>query len=484
MSALNVYATTPLLIVSGTAVLATSVGLVKPGPVRRHGPTIFGLAGIVAAIVMSLVLWGARVEASNGGLRGARFALIFNIIFLGCAAATLLIGWRDPAAVDRRGEYVSLILVATAGMMLVAGAGDLISVFLGIEVLSVALYVLAALEVWRSRSLEAGLKYLITGAVGAALLLYGLTFLFGATGSTSLSAIGDRLAGSSLLDEPFLLAAFVLICAGLAFKASAAPFHMWAPDVYEGSPTSISGFMATATKAAAFAALLRLFTGLIPDMNVDWRVMIAAVAVASIVVGNLAALVQENLKRMLAYSSIAQAGYLLIGVAAGTVQGTEGVIYFLMAYAVATMAAFVIVAIREREVEDGERISAFSGYGHARPWMGTVLTLSMLSLAGFPPLSGFIGKLLVFGSAVDVDMIWLAAVGALGSIVSLGYYLRVIAVTWFGARDEDRLGRTLPVTGAAGIIAVSLGAGIIALALFAGPLLSVCQSAAEALIAP
>lgn len=484
MSSLNVAASTPLLISSGAAVVSTSVALLPGRFARRTAPNLVALAGIVAAIVMSVVLWGDRVEAFNGGLRADRFSLLFNIVFLALAGFTILLAWRDAAAVDRRGEYAGLIVIAATGMMLVAGAGDLISVFLGIEVLSVALYVLCALEVWRERSLESGLKYLIIGAVGGSILLYGLALLFGVTGSTSLSVIGDALAQGELDGEPLLIAAAALIAAGLAFKASAAPFHMWAPDVYEGAPTSVTAFMATATKAAAFAAFLRIFTGVLPDMQVDWGVIIAVVAVASIVVGNVAALVQDNLKRMLAYSSVAQAGYLLIGLAVGTIQGAEAVIYYLIAYGAMTMAAFAVVIVREREVEDGETIGEFTGYGRSRPILGAVMTLSMLSLAGFPPLAGFVGKFMLFGAAVDGDMTWLAIVGAVGSIVSLGYYLRVVTVTWLAGDDEHRPHRMLAVPGAAGIATLVLGVAIIALGIFAAPVVDIANGAAQALIAP
>ena len=288
-----------------------------------------------------------------------------NILFLSAALITILLAWREPAAVNRRGEFVGLILISATGMMLVAGAGDLISIFLGVEILSVSLYVLCALEVWRERSLESGLKYLITGSVGAAILLYGLTLLFGATGSTSLSVIGETLGQSSFSDEPLVVAAMALIAAGLAFKASAAPFHMWTPDVYEGAPTTVTAFMSTATKAAAFAAFLRLFSGALTDLQPDWQAAIAVIAVASIAVGNIAALVQTNMKRLLAYSSIAQAGYLLIGVAVGTIDGAEAVLYYLLAYGAMTMAAFAVVIVREREVEDGDTVAALRGYGRA-----------------------------------------------------------------------------------------------------------------------
>ena len=370
MSDLNVVAATPLIITAGAAVLAMGAGMLPGRSVRRHGPAAVGIAGIVAAIAMSAVLWGDRQEAFNGGLRADRFSLLLNVLFLSAALLTILLAWREPAAVDRRGEYVGLILVSATGMMLVAGAGDLISIFLGVEILSVSLYVLCALEVWRERSLESGLKYLITGSVGAAILLYGLTLLFGATGSTSLAVIGDTLGQSSFSDEPLLVAAMALIASGLAFKASAAPFHMWTPDVYEGAPTTVTAFMSTATKAAAFAAFLRLFSGALPDLQPDWQAAIAVIAVASIVVGNIAALVQSNMKRLLAYSSIAQAGYLLIGVAVGTIDGAEAVLYYLLAYGAMTMAAFAVVIVREREVEDGDTVGALRGYGRARPLLG------------------------------------------------------------------------------------------------------------------
>ena len=478
----NVVAATPIIIVGGTATLALGAGLL-PGRLRRDGPTALGIGGIVAAFVMIAVLWGDRQEAFNGGLRADRFSLMLSGIFLAAALLTIMLGWRETAAVDRRGEFISLVLISTTGMMLVASAGDLISIFLGVEILSVALYVLCALEVWRERSLESGLKYLIIGAVGASILLYGLTLLFGAVGSTSLSTIGDALAGQSFEDEPLVVAAMALIAAGLAFKASAAPFHMWTPDVYEGAPTTVTAFMATATKAAAFAAFLRIFAGALPDLQPDWQAAIATLAVASIVIGNVAALVQSNLKRLMAYSSVAQAGYLLIGVATGTIQGAEAVIYYLVAYTAMTMAAFGVIIIREREVEEGDDIASLTGYGRARPVIGIVMTLAMLSLAGFPPLAGFVGKFLLFGSAVEADLTWLAIVGAVGSMVSLGYYLRVVTVLWLPP-PEGAPRKILRIPGPVVLATVTSGVAVLALALMASPVIDACRGAAEALLAP
>ena len=471
------------IIVAATACLALLAGLIGPRTFRRVGPTWIGLAGLVASVVVSVLWWGNRVEALDGAYRADQFTHLFNIIFAVCAAAALIYGIRESAAVDRRGEFVTLVLSSTAGMMLVAGAGDLITLFLGIEILSVALYVLCALEVWRERSLEAGLKYLIVGAVGSSIFLYGLALLFGATGTVDLTEIGDKLMVASFTDEPLLLAASALIIVGLGFKASAAPFHMWTPDVYEGAPTSVTAFMATATKAAAFAAFLRIYAGVLFDMVGEWQLAIAVVAAASVIVGNLAALVQTNLKRLLAFSSVAQAGYLLIGVAAGTIQGGEAVLYYLMAYAAMTLAAFSLVIIREREVEDGDELSALAGYGRARPVVGVIATLAMLSLAGFPPLAGFIGKFMLFGAAVEQDLTWLAVIGAVGSVVSLGYYLRVLRVMWFGDPGTQGPSRLLPMP--APVLGIgALGAvAVVAFGIAASPLVDVAREAATALLA-
>jgi NADH-quinone oxidoreductase subunit N len=480
----NSVAALPILLVSGAAVLALVAGMLPGRSVQRLGPTLVAGAGLCAALIASVALWGDRQEAYAGNLRADRFSMLLNAIFLVAALMTLLLSWREPAAVDRRGEYAALLLLSTVGMMLVAGAGDLITLFLGVELLSVALYVLCALEVWRERSLESGLKYLIIGAVGSAIFLYGLAMLYGATGATSLSAIGERLGDASLADEPLLVAAMALIVAGLGFKASAVPFHMWTPDVYEGAPTPVTAFMATATKAAAFAALLRLFVGAMGSLQTDWRSALAAVAVATMVIGNVAALLQRNMKRLLAYSGIAQAGYLLIGVVVGSERGAGATLYYLLAYLLMTMAAFAVVVVREREVEDGERLEALAGYGRERPLLGAVLTLSMLSLAGFPPLAGFVGKFVLFGSAVEADMTWLAVIGAVGSMISLGYYLRVLAVLWLGTPDPGRPRKLLVVPPAAGAVALLSAAGVIGLAVAASPVIALCEGAARAVLAP
>jgi NADH-quinone oxidoreductase subunit N len=480
----NTSASTPILILSGTAVVALILGVLPWRRVARVGPTFVGVAGVLATFFMSVALWGDRQTAYSGNLYSDRFAHLVNAIVLIAALATLMLSWREPGAVARRAEYVGLVLLSAVGMMLVAGAGNLIVIFLGVELLSVALYVLCALEVWRERSLESGLKYLIVGAVGSAILLYGLTFLYGSTGATDLADVGGKLAGFSFADEPLVAVAMALVVAGLGFKASAVPFHMWTPDVYEGAPTPVTAFMATATKAAAFAAFLRIFAGTLPDLVLDWQIAIAVIAGATVIVGNVAALLQRSLKRLLAYSGVAQAGYLLIGVAAGGVRGAEAVLYYLIAYLAMTIAAFAVLLVREREVEDGDMVAAFVGYGRRRPVLGAVMTISMMSLAGFPPLAGFVGKFLLFESAIEADLLWLAVLGAVGSIISLGYYLRVAGVLWMTEPDVAGGRKHLSTPASVGSVAISMGVAVIGLALGASLVLDVCRGAAESLLAP
>jgi NADH-quinone oxidoreductase subunit N len=259
---------------------------------------------------------------------------------------------------------------------------------------------------------------------------------------------------------------------------------MWTPDVYEGAPTTITAFMSTATKAAAIAAFLRIFQGVLPDLEGDWQAALATIAVASVVVGNLAALLQKNMKRLLAYSSIAQAGYLLIGITAGTIEGAQATLYYLVAYLAMTLAAFAVVIARERETADGDEISSLAGYWRRRPMLSVVMTVAMLSLAGFPPLSGFVGKFLIFGSAVEADIAWLAVVGALGSVVSVVYYLRVVAVIWFSEPADDPAEPRVALSGGVAMTTVLSAAAVIALSLMASQVLEVCQGAAQSLLAP
>lgn len=480
---MNIWAALPLMILVATAVVALVPVFAGRGRVSRQAPAALAALGMTAAGVMAALLWSERQYAFYGAFRVDRFTVIFTVMLCVAGLATVALSLREPAGVDRRPEYYCLLVSAVTGAVLVAGAGDLIGIFLGIEILSVALYVLCAFEVWRERSLEAGLKYLIVGAVGSALLVYGLAFVFGATGSVNLATIAEQVSVRSLQDEPLLIGAAVLVIAGLGFKASAAPFHMWAPDVYEGAPSPITTFMATAVKAMAFAAFLRIFGATLIDLLGDWQIGIAVIAALAVIVGNAGALAQRSFKRMMAYSSIAQAGYLLIGVAAGTLTSARAVIFYLLVYTAMTMGAFAVMIAREREVENGQMVAALAGYGRRQPLLGVVASISLLSLAGFPPLSGFIGKFLLFQSAVDSDLTWLAVVGAVGSMISLGYYLRVLFTVWSPVPDDTHDRVLDPGTAVWGVAFVS-GLMVVALSVDAQRILAWCAEAAQALIAP
>jgi NADH-quinone oxidoreductase subunit N len=329
-------------------------------------------------------------------------------------------------------------------MWVLVAAQNLVTVFLGLELLSIPLYVLCATEMRRATSLESGLKYLIIGSVGSATLLYGLAFIYGATGSTDFSGISRALNGNVATDS-LLLTGIALSVAGLAFKASVAPFHQWTPDVYEGAPTPVTAFMAVATKAAAFGVFLRLFDVALIDTSADWAPALAALATITIIVGNVGALGQSSLKRLMAWSSVAQAGYMLAGVVVATRLGVQATVFYLAVYLMMNLAAFAVIVIRERETGLGDDISAVQGLGAQKPLLALPMTLAMLGLAGIPATAGFIGKFYLIDAAVAGDYAWLGVVIVIGSMVSLAYYLKVIAAMWM--QDAPTAGTALATTG-------------------------------------
>jgi NADH-quinone oxidoreductase subunit N len=330
------------------------------------------------------------------------------------------------------GEYGSLILGSIGGMILLAGAENLVTIFIGIELLSIPLYVLCGSQVRNERSLEAGLKYLIVGSVGSATLLYGLALIYGAAGSTDLSEIGGAIGTTAELDDPLLLTGVALTAVGLGFKASVAPFHQWTPDVYQGAPTPVTAFMAVATKAAALAIILRFFAEGLFGLHDDWAPALAALAVTTIVIGNVGAIGSRSLKRMLGWSGVAQAGYMLAGVVVGTRLGLQATVFYLAGYLVMNMAAFAVIVAREKVDERGDDIAAMEGLGRANPWLAWPMTIAMLALAGFPATVGFIGKFYLIEATVDGDYAWLGIAIVVGSMISLVYYLRVVAALWMG----------------------------------------------------
>jgi NADH-quinone oxidoreductase subunit N len=419
----------PLVALLGAATLVLLIGLLRPRAVREVLVPLLALAGFLAAIGLGIWQYGEQKDLVAGALRLDDLTIVLSFVFSVGGAAAVLLSWRAVAPREAaHGEYFALMLTSAAGMWVLVAAQNLVTLFLGLELLSIPLYVLCATEMRRATSLESGLKYLIIGSVGSATLLYGLAFLYGATGSTDFSGIA-RAAGDVSTD-PLLLTGIALSMVGLAFKASVAPFHQWTPDVYEGAPTPVTAFMAVATKAAAFGAFLRLFDVALLDASADWAPALAVLATITIVVGNVGALGQSSLKRLMAWSSVAQAGYMLAGVVVATRLGVQATVFYLGVYLMMNLAAFAVIVIRERETGLGDDIASVQGLGAQRPLLAMAMTLAMLGLAGIPATAGFIGKFYLIDAAVDGNYAWLGVVIVIGSMISLAYYLRVVAAMW------------------------------------------------------
>src|SRR5207244_1635344 len=362
-----------------------------------------------------------------------------------------LLAWRSLAAREAaHGEWHALLLSSIGGMSLLASAQNTVAVFLGLELLSIPLCVLCATGLRREHSLESGLKYLIVGSVGSATFLYGLAMIYGASGRTDFGAIAAALSHRSLASDPLTLTGIALCVAGLCFKASVAPFHQWTPDVYEGAPTPVTAFMAVATKVAALGVLVRFCDVALIEAHKSWGPALAALAAITIVVGNVGALGQSSLKRMLAYSSIAQAGYMLAGVVVATRLGVQATVFYLLVYVAMNMAAFAVIVARERETDLGDSIDAVVGLGRERPWLAWPMTASMLALAGIPATAGFTGKFYLIDAAISGGYTWLGVGIVIGSIISLGHYLPVLAAMWMRAAPAGQTGRgAAPGPGAA-----------------------------------
>jgi len=406
------------------------------GPLRRSAPVMtMAVLGTTATSLISQ--WNDPTDLVAGALRLDDLAIAISLMAILAAAFAVLYSLREPAAEQAgSGEYHALLLGSVLGMVLLAQAQNLVSLFVAIETLSIPLYILCATNLRREESLESGLKYLIVGSLGSATLLYGLAFLYGAAGSTDFGTIAAAIGDAGLLGDPLVLIGIALAAVGLAFKTSIAPFHQWTPDVYQGAPTPITAFMAVATKAAAFAVFVRFFdVALLPQAD-EWQPALAVLAAVSIVVGNVGALGQDSLKRLLGYSGVAQAGYVLGGLVVASEAGVSALVFYLGGYLFMNLAAFAAIVARERETAFGDDIAAVRGLGGERPLLAWPLTIAMLSLAGFPATVGFVGKLYLIEALVEGDYTWLAVFIAVGTMISLAYYLRVVAAMWMRPGGE------------------------------------------------
>jgi NADH-quinone oxidoreductase subunit N len=427
----------PLIALLGGATLVLLLGLIGSRWVRTQLVPTIALGVLGTALGLTVWQWNAQKSIVAGALRIDDLALLLNLVLIGGAACAVLLAWRSLAAREAaHGEFHALLLTSVGGMSLLASAQNTVALFVGLELLSIPLYVLCATEMRREHSLESGLKYLIVGSVGSATLLYGLAMIYGATGATDFGAIATAISGGSLASDPLTLTGIALCVAGLCFKASVAPFHQWTPDVYEGAPTPVTAFMAVTTKVAALGVFLRFFDVALIGAQSSWGPAVAVLAAITIVVGNVGALGQSSLKRMLAYSSVAQAGYMLAGVVVASRLGVQATVLYLAVYLFMNMAAFAVIVARERETGLGDSIEALSGLGRVRPLLAWPMTLSMLGLAGIPATAGFIGKFYLIDATVAGGYTWLGVAIVIGSMISLGYYLPVIAAMWMREAPE------------------------------------------------
>src|SRR6195952_284915 len=435
-------------------VIALTVGLVVIlmsgvfGPTKKWAP---GLAVLTLGATAGLLLWHGNDNLSlvSGALRVDNLAISISLIAIASAFTTILLSVRERAADEAgHGEYYALLISSVLGMVLLTEADNLVTFFVALETLSIPLYILCATNLRREGSLESGLKYLIIGSLGSATLLYGMAFLYGGTGATDFAGIAHGIEAKGLVGDPLILVGIAMAAVGLAFKTSIAPFHQWTPDVYQGPPTPITSFMAVATKAAAFAVFLRFFDVALGPQVSDWQPALAVLAAISIVVGNVGALTQTSLKRMLGYSGVAQAGYMLGGVVVASEAGVSSLVFYLAAYLFMNLAAFAVVVARERETPYGDSIRSVQGLGAERPLLAWPLTIAMLALAGLPATVGFIGKLYLIEALVEGDYTWLAVFIAVGTMISLAYYLRVVAAMWMRPESATAAATTPAIAGA------------------------------------
>ncbi|MEW6030012.1 MAG: NADH-quinone oxidoreductase subunit N [Chloroflexota bacterium] len=432
--------------------------------------------GLVLSMVVCLLVGrpGEPVMALGGMVRFDWLGFFFKMLFLAASAATALF-MMDVEKLNRRGEAYLLLLASTMGMTLMASSANLVMLYLAIETTSIPLYVLAGFMLEDKASTEAGFKYLLFGALTSTVMLYGFSLLYGFTGTTDIYKLAAMFQAGQL-SMGVIVGVIFLLVVGLGFKVSIVPFHFWAPDVYEGSPTPIAGFLSTASKAAGFAVLARLFVVAFPNLASSWATILAVLSAITMTVGNLLAIRQSNIKRLLAYSSVAHAGYALIGVAAASRLGVASVVFYLIAYIVTNLAAFGIVVAYAR-VSGSDEIAAYDGLSRRSPGLALALLVAFLSLAGMPPFGGFIAKVLVFAAAVESGLVWLAVVGIVNAIIGLYYYLVVLKHVYL-FRNEAAESQPLPVTRPYMIALVALSIGVILVGTVFAPWFGLSDAAA------
>jgi NADH-quinone oxidoreductase subunit N len=471
----------PFLVMTGTGLLVLVLDPLM-APERRDRLPLVSLAGVVVTAAIVLLRWGQSEIAFGGMLAADGFSAFCNLLFLLVAGLTLLISIayiRNTGL--EHGEYSALLVFGTLGMMIMASSLDLMTIFLGLETLSISLYILAGFLREQLKSNESALKYLLLGAFASGFVLYGIALVYGATGTINLRQVAQVLAHGQVNSPILLVIGMGLLIVGFGFKVAAVPFHSWAPDVYEGAPTSVTAFMIAGTKAAAFAAFLRILMTALPALQPDWSRVLWVLAVLTMTVGNVVAIAQTNVKRMLAYSSIAHAGYILVALATGTKLGSGSILFYLAAYVFMNLGAFAVIVALARRGDERLNIDDYAGLGLSRPALGAAMAVFMFSLAGVPPTAGFMGKLYVFSAAVQAGYIGLAIIGVANSVVSAFYYLRLTVVMYMSAAQGEPVPGQRPAPALRLAVLVAIG-GTLLLGLFPSRVLEAALRSVAALL--
>ncbi len=477
------FALSPVLSLLAASGILLMVAVFTRRTIRKIVAAFVGFAGFVTAFVFAIVLDAKSPYPTtlvHDAIYRDRWGALAQVLIAAAGAITVLISYRERWRDEHVAEFYALLTATAAGMSFFVTAANLMTLFLGLEWFSIGLYVMCAIDIDLIGSLEAGLKYLIVGAVGSATLLFGSALVYGETGQLSF----DKIAAFGHGGDAMLVVGLAMIIVGIAFKASAAPFHQWTPDVYQGAPTPVTAFMSSATKIAAFVVAYRLFVTAFPHEERLWTYALAVLAIVSLAWGNIAALVQRNVKRILAYSSISHAGFMLIAVSVATPLGARALMYYLIPYAATSLGAFAVVAARERELGVPVTLEALSGFGWERPFLGVSMWVFVLGFLGFPLTGGFIGKFYVFAAAWDRGWWWLIVAGVIATMISAYYYLGIVRAMYFRDRAELQLApaggspprELLLSAGVALCVVVTVGSFF-----FVQPLIDVARSAADSL---
>ena len=480
---MNFWLLSPELSLCGIALVVILLDLFIKQKKALAGISVIGL---IIPLAFTIALWGEQQASFSGMLMVDNFSLFFKFLILGIAALVILSSVDYVSKFARfQGEYYALILLSAGGMMLMASTGELISIYIALELASISLYVLASF-LKDPKSSEAGLKYMILGAISSAVLLLGMAFVFGLTGTTHLDQIAEKvgqlIAEGQLTDSPALLLGIVLLVAGFGFKIASVPFQMWVPDVYEGAPTPITAYLSVASKAAGFAVILRVFYTAFGAETIsgDWAMIFAVLAAISMTLGNVVAIAQSNIKRMLGYSSIAHAGYIMIGLAAISTLGKGGVLFFLAGYALANLGAFIAIIAISNKIGSDE-ITDYSGMARRSPVIAFILAFCLISLIGIPPTVGFMAKFYIFNAAIQENLLWLVIIAVLNSVVSAYYYLRVVKLMYVGEPASEE---AIPSSISLRISLAITSLGVLVLGIYPWLVIRLAENAVAALPLP